>query len=596
MVILGVHDGHNCSAAVLVDGRLVSAINEERLTRRKSEYGFPEGAVKECLRLAGVDRRDISSVALATRALPPKYFLTSRNASFTIEDYWREQREYWYPRIRGAAGPAYLDVFKDKIDRGRFPYNESLIQHEDDTDGMREARVRHLASFLHLSRDRITVYDHHSCHAYYGYGASARRESPVIVFTVDGAGDGTNASVWLGEPGQPLVEVRRTSQCNIGRMYRYTTLLLGMKQNEHEYKVMGLAPYSNMSVGGPAYEVFAETLQVDGLDFRYAVRPKDHFFHFKERLEGVRFDGIAWGLQRRTEELLAEWMANGRRQTGVRDVVFAGGVALNVKANQRMWRAADVDSFFVPPGPGDESISVGAAYQDFVGQRGGSAPMDALAPLDSAYLGSDYSDTTMQLALEESGVGGDCILRRVDVTEVADVLAGGAIVARFAGRMEFGPRALGNRSILADPRRPEHARVINKMIKQRDFWMPFAPSVLAERADEYLVNPKCVDAKFMAVAFDTTAEGRQALAAAVHAYDGSARPQVVTRQDNPEYHALLCAFAERTGVGALLNTSFNLHGEPIVESPLDAISTFQRSGLQYLLLGQWLVSKRCPNG
>jgi len=596
MVILGVHDGHNCSATVLVDGQVVAAVNEERLTRRKSEYGFPDGAVTQCLRLAGVDRRDISSVALSTRELPPKYFLTNRNATFNIEDYWREQREYWHPRINGEAGPAYLDVFKDKIDRSRFPYDESLIDHEDDTDGMREARIRHLAGYLGLARDRITVYDHHSCHAYYGYGASVRRARPVIVFTVDGAGDRANATVWLGEPGRPLVELNRTDQCNIGRMYRYATLLLGMKQNEHEYKLMGLAPYSNSYIGGLAYQAYAETLQVDGLNFRYQVRPKDHFFHFKEKLESVRFDGIAWGLQRRTEELLAEWMANGRKQTGVRDVVFAGGVALNVKANQRVWEAADVDSFFVPPGPGDESISLGAAYQDFVVRRGGSAPMDALVPLDSAYLGTDHSDIAIQRALEESGVSADCTVRRVDVTEVADVLAGGAVVARFAGRMEFGPRALGNRSILADPRRPEQAHVINKMIKQRDFWMPFAPSVLAERADDYLVNPKRVDARFMAVAFDTTAEGREALTAAVHAYDGTARPQVVTPRDNAEYHALLCAFAEKTGVAALLNTSFNLHGEPIVESPVDAISTFQRSGLPNLLLGQWLVSKRRLNG
>lgn len=592
MVILGVHDGHNCSAALVVDGTVVATVNEERLTRRKNEYGFPSGAVRLCLERAGIEARQVDRVALATRCLPPKYFMTSRNATFTIADYLREQREYWYPRVYGGESPAYLDVFKDKIEPDRFVYDRSLIRHEDDVDGMREARVRHLETALAVPRDRIAVYDHHSCHAYYGYGAAPARSAPLLVFVADGAGDGTNGSVWLGQPGQPLVELARTSRCNIGRMYRYATLILGMKQNEHEYKVMGLAPYANEHVGRDAYRVYAETLQVDGLDFAYRVQPLDHFFYFKERLDGLRFDGIAYAVQRRTEELLTEWMRNGVRRTGVRSLVFSGGVALNVKANQKIWEMDEVDALFVPPGPGDESISIGAAYQDLVlatAARGGS--IDVIPPLQTVYLGSEYPDEAIARAIDRAGVAASCAVRRAGVDDVAEILARGEIVARFAGRMEFGPRALGNRSILADPRRPESVRVINEMIKQRDFWMPFAPSILAERRHDYLVDPKAIDARFMSVAFATTALARRDLPAALHPYDFTARPQVVTRDANPGYHGLIADFQRRTGVGALLNTSFNLHGEPIVESPMDAIGTFERSGLRHLAMGSWLISK-----
>jgi carbamoyltransferase len=592
MVILGIHDGHNASAALVIDGRVVACVNEERLSRRKNEYGFPGGAIQLCLDLGGVEARHVDRVALATRCLPPKYFMTSRNATFTIADYWREQREYWYPRLVGGEVPAYLDVFKDKIEPERFVYDRALIAGEDDVDGMREARVRHLAASLGLDRSRITVYDHHSCHAYYGYGAAPVRDQSTLVFVADGAGDGANGSVWLGRPGQALVELVRTNRCNIGRIYRYATLILGMKQNEHEYKVMGLAPYANEDVGREAYRVYAETLQVDGLDFAYQVEPKDHFFHFKERLEGLRFDAIAYAVQRRTEELLTEWMGNGVRQTGVPRIVFSGGVALNVKASKRIAELDEVHELFVAPAPGDESISIGAAFQEFVRQRAGDArPMEALAPPETLYLGGEHGDAAVTHAIDRFEVRSRCRVRRAGIEEIADVLAAGGIVARFAGRMEFGPRALGNRSILADPRRGESARVINAMIKQRDFWLPFAPSILAERAADYLVNPKGIDARFMTVAFDSTPLARGDLAAALHPYDFTARPQLVSRAANRDYHALLSAFQRRTGVGAVLNTSFNLHGEPIVESPADALSTFERSGLQHLALGEWLISK-----
>ncbi|MBF0347231.1 MAG: carbamoyl transferase [Magnetococcales bacterium] len=592
MIILGVNEGHNASAALLVDGKLIAAISEDRPTRQTTRSGFPFKAIEECLALGGITLAEIDRVALSTLHLPPKYFWIPRE-SFSIRDFWREQNEFWKPRLFEGKRPVYMDVFKDRMDPSRFIYDPSLIKDEDDCVGMLEARLRHHERFFGLPRERISVHDHHTCHAWYAYMVHPRRlDQDLLVFAADGAGDGVNGSVWHGVRGQPLQALHRTNQCNIGRIYRYVTLLLGMKQFEHAFKTMGLAPYGNPKYGQLAYEVFAETLQVDGLGFSYRIKPKDHFFHFKERLEGLRFDGIAWGIQKRTEELLSEWVGNGVAATGCGNVVMTGGVAMNIKANKVVWERPDVHSLFVPPGSGDESLSIGAACKvavDFASVPGET--ISECLPMTSVYLGPSFHDDEIRKRLDRtSGLDG-CTIETVQLPRIAQLLAAGHVLGRFSGRAEFGQRALGNRSILADPRPREVVRTINEMIKQRDFWMPFASSVLAERKDDYVINPKNLQGDYMTLAFDSTPEGQRDMIGALHPYDKTSRPHVVERDANPGYHALISAFARETGVGALLNTSFNLHGEPIVHTPEDAISTFLRSGLDHLLLGEWLVSK-----
>lgn len=592
MIILGLHDGHNCSAAIFRDGRLVAAIAEERLTRSKHEYGYPALAVAECLRMAGITAKDIDRAVLSTRHLPPEYYATKRNARFKVKDFWREQKEYWYPKLYKGESPDYIEVFKDKVDWNSFPYDRKFLKNSSDMEGMLEARIDHLMRTLGLSRDQIRVCDHHTSHAYFGYLASPRRDRPVLVFTMDGGGDRTNGTVSVGRPGKPLEEISRSSNCNIGRMYRYVTLLLGMRPADHEYKVMGLAAYADNAYAEEAYQVFAETLQVEGLGFAYKVAVKDHFFHFKDRLDGQRFDLVAAAIQRRCEELLLEWIRNGIKQTGIGDVILSGGVAQNIKANKRLWEEIpELTGLWVPPGPADESLSIGAGYQealDWALSQGRDT--FAVSPLEHAYIGESYSDADVCEALKN--VDPQWIVRRATPDDVGALLAEGEVVARFGtDPCEFGPRALGNRSIIADPRRLDVVQVINRAIKMRDFWMPFAPSILEERAGDYLLNPKGIDARYMTVGFDSTELARKHLPAGLHQFDYSARPQLVSKSANPGYHAVISAFQKRTGVGAVLNTSFNIHGEPIVGPPAGAISTFRRCGLKHLAIGDWLVSK-----
>ncbi len=587
MIILGIHDGHNASAALIIDGKLECAIAEERLSRTKHHYGFPAKSIDMVLETSNISYSDIDKVAISSATIPPSYFYTLRNSTYSIEDYWKEQKEYWYPRIYKGKKPKYLDIMQHRIDQN-FPYDKSLIKHEEDFEGMLKARKKLISEFLNISSEKISVYDHHKCHAYYGYMLSPVKSEDVLVFTMDGGGDNANGTVSIGKPGERLKEISRSSNCNIGRMYRYATLLLGMRPADHEYKIMGLAAYNSDKYGLKAFKIYDDTIQVDGLEFKYKNKIKDHFFYFKDKLEGQRFDAIAYGIQKKCENLLSEWILNGLTITGIKNVIMSGGVAQNIKANKLISEITNLETLFIPPGPGDESISIGAAYISYLDSIGENFQLEVPK---SAYFGPSFSDSEIQKSIKKN-IDSDFSVRTVSDNYVAKLLAKGDVVARFGnGKMEFGARALGNRSILADPRRPDVIHHINKLVKMRDFWMPFAPSILSDREKDYMVNNKNIDARFMAVGFDSTDIAKEHIPAGLHPFDRSARPQIVYKKENPSYYSLIKEFEKITGVGALMNTSFNIHGEPIVGTPDDAISTFKRCGLNHLYIGEHLISK-----
>lgn len=589
MNILGVWDGTPSSAALIVDGKILMAVSEERLSRSKNAYGFPKNSIEIILKKTGYKLKDIDEVAMSTASLSPTYFYTSRNATFSIKDYWKEQKEYWYKKFYEKKDPKYLEIFKDKINYNDFPYDRNLIKDEKDSSGMWAARKKHLSETLGIDEKKISLHDHHTCHACYGYLMSPYREKESLIFTMDGNGDNTNGTISKAKAGEELTFISRSSNFNLGRIYRYATLLLGMRPADHEYKVMGLAAYNSEKYGRESYEIYKDTLQVDGLTFKYKNKVKDHFFYFKEKLEGQRFDSIAYGLQRFTEEILTTWIKNGIEHTGIKNIIMSGGVAQNIKANKCISELHNLNQLFIPPGPGDESICIGAAWLQFL-KKGGVIKDIPLQT--NGYLGPSFTSDKIESELKKIDLN-HFEVKKVEAKEVAELLANSEVVARFSkDQMEFGARALGNRSILADPRKQETINYINKLVKMRDFWMPFAPSILEERQDDYIVNPKNIDARYMAIGFDSTSLAKEHLSAGLHPFDKTMRPQVVTSRDNLSYHSLIKEFEKITGVGALLNTSFNIHGEPIVGSPHDAIDTFNRCGLKHLYIGDYLVSKK----
>ena len=249
MIILGVNDGHNSSASLLIDGKLTCSVSEERLSRQKNHFGFPHKAIKCVLEYSGISISDVNRISMSSKHFIPSYYYVSRNSKMTIADYWKEQKEYWYPKLLENKNPEYLNVMSHLVDKKNFPYDTSLIIDERDSEGMWNARVSHISKLFNINPKFISHQDHHKCHAYHGYIGCPKKQKPLLIYTMDGFGDGANGTVSIGKPGEMLTEISRSSNCNIGRMYRYATLLLGMRPAEHEYKLMGLAAYNSKKYG-----------------------------------------------------------------------------------------------------------------------------------------------------------------------------------------------------------------------------------------------------------------------------------------------------------------------------------------------------------
>lgn len=589
MVILGVTESHTCTAALMVDGEIVAAASEERFSRRKGEQGFPKKAIEFCIQQMP-SGRSLDSVVLSVYDLTPENLMISRADKFSVHDHVKSQHRYFKRYLIDGvsindANRDFYGPLIDKVDLAETNYQwdgfRLVFNQNEDIENFRKVRIKTVKECTGVDEERIHFIDHHGCHAAYAYFASPFRGKDTLVLTMDGIGEGKNATISIGND-HAIDELYHTNKCSIGRMWRYITLLLGMKPEEHEYKVMGLAPYAKVYMLTEVEAILDEYQGVDGISFFYKKKPKDLYFYHKEVLEGYRFDAIAGGLQSHTEQIIEQWVRNCIGKTGIHRVVFSGGVAMNIKVNKVIAEMPEVEEFYVAPSGGDESIALGGCYYE--NMRNGLLSK----PLERVYLGPAVQNEDIENALRGHGFK---VVRGAGKHGLARLIAEGKIIARCVGRMEFGARALGNRSIIADPSRWDTVTKINSKIKFRDFWMPFTPTILDERADEYFQNPKGIDASFMTIAFDSTPLGEEIFKAAIHPHDKTIRPQVIKRKDNPEYYDLIKEFENLTGIGGMLNTSFNLHGEPIVCTPRDAIHTFVNSGLDMLLMNDYLISK-----
>jgi len=593
MIILGINEDHVATAALVKDGVVLACISEERMSRVKNDVEYPKRAIDAVLTMTGIRGKDIDFVAIATQHCDPVQMCSKRISRYKISDYVKEMHEHWHKvLIEKKPSTYWQDLLKNPrfADRQDVYYDYTFMDRTPESEWpalMNRARIQCVANHLGIPENRVRLIDHHTGHAHYAYFASPRDEGwKAAVVTADGWGDGVNATISVVENGM-IKEIHRTPRCELARIYRWITLLLGMKPNEHEYKVMGLAPYSKEDVRRPAYEIFKSTLVVDALDFRWMTKPSDMYFYFRDRLEGLRFDGIAGGLQQWLEELLTEWMKNILRHTDANVLYFSGGLSMNVKANKALAEIPAIKNLFVPPSGGDESLAIGAAFA--LAKEFKETP----APLRNAYLGTAPSLEEARAAVARFRADpAFTVVDGVVADEIARHLAAGKVLGRCCGAMEFGARSLGNRAILCDPSKPENLRLINEKIKFRDFWMPFTPSILLERAKDYLVNPKGLRAEYMTIAFDSTPLSRRDLRAAIHPADFTVRPQLVSAETNADYHALIKAFEKLTGVGALLNTSLNLHGLPIVCTAEEAVDTLLQSGLDGMILPGTLLLKR----
>jgi len=577
MNILGINAYHgNASAAIVCDGRLVAAVEEERFNRVKYAAGFPAQAIRFCLKEAGLELKDIDHVAVPRNPyarLGTKLFYAMRMPSFARE------------RIKVLA---------------KFTGIPEALAQAFDTDPAKIAAKFH----------RI---EHHQAHL-----ASAFFVSPferAALLSADGLGDFASTMWGAGEGSRMKIDGAIAFPHSLGLFYSAVTQYLGFLKFGDEYKVMGLAAYGEAE----QLEAFRDIVRANGDGFRLGL---DYFTHhrsgpemswaeadktptmgkmFSEAMERrlgpkrnpeepleQRHRNLASALQARLEEVYLGMLKKLAERTGLKAVCLAGGVAFNCVANGKIFDATGFEQVYVHPAAGDGGLAVGAAF--FVWHQILGRPRSFL--MDHAYWGPGYTRDQTRRAIDASGLAQNGW--RVDelaedklMERTAAIVADGKILGWFQGRAEWGPRALGNRSIVADPRRPEMKEILNQRIKHREIFRPFAPSILAESTGKWF--EKSHPSPFMTLAYSVRPEKREKIPAPTHV-DGTGRLQTVTREANPRYWSLIKAFEQLTGVPVVLNTSFN-DNEPIVCRPEEALDCFQRTQMDALVLGDFLITR-----
>jgi carbamoyltransferase len=596
MNLLGISMDANSTAASLINGKVVACVSEERYNRIKNYCGYPKNSVEFCQKSIN---NSIDKILLPSINMDPVGVITHWSSNRTVKERIKEMKEYKYPKHYLGYEPDYLNLYNHRIDLDQYPGKEfwSTVDirssEEVNIKNFRQKRKELVSNHLNVSEDKIEFVEHHLAHSMYAYHTSNYYNEPILVFTADGFGDHSNGSVRLFLPNGEVRIIMETDQMGLGKLYQYVTLILNMKPHEHEYKVMRLAPYASEKYSNEAYEIFKEINYVEGLEIKYNKKPKDYYNDLKCALEGIRFDNIAGGIQKYSENLLKTWVRNTINEVGVRKIAFSGGVAMNIKAMMEIGKLSEVEDLFVPPSPGDESLTIGACYSYLHDKK---KIQKSTNGLDSIYLGPNYSEEEIKETIAKKNLTDKYrIIEDINIDEIGQYLANGYILGVLNGKMEFGARALGGRSILADPRNPRTVSIINDKIKNRDFWMPFAPVILKRRMHDYIINPKNLNSKYMTIGFNTTRKAQKELIAALHPSDLTCRPQIIDENDNSVYYGIIESFEKITGVGGLLNTSFNLHGYPIVMSPKDAISVFENSGIDMILLEKTLLVKKNVN-
>ncbi|RVU31859.1 hypothetical protein EOE67_19895 [Rheinheimera riviphila] len=586
---------HDSAAALLVGGKLVAAAQEERFSRLKHDPAFPAQAIQSCLDQAGLTLADIDAVVFYDKPLLKferllETFLA--HAPFGLPAFCR-------------AMPVWL---KEKL------LLKTVLRQE----------LMALSGLAKTALPKLLFSQHHQAHA-----ASAFYPSPfsrAAVLCLDGVGEWVSASIWLGENEQLTPLSEQHFPHSPGLLYSAFTSYCGFKVNSGEYKLMGLAPY-----GEPVYvDLIYQHLLTLHEDGSFVLNPDYFDFAVGKRMTSSKFHRLFGGQPRRADEPISQkqmdlarsiqqviedivlkmaWHA--KQLTGCQAVCLAGGVALNCVANGRLMREGPFKQVWIQPAAGDAGGAVGAAYLAWHQYAGQPRQLAAGAPdqMQGSYLGPEYSDAAIEQQLQAQQLSYVRLTDQELHPQVADLLANGKVVGWFQGRMEFGPRALGNRSILGDPRSPQMQSVLNLKIKNRESFRPFAPAVLQEMASRYFqligtspymllccqLRPELLlplaEAAPVSSGFARLAEQRSTLPAITHV-DLSARVQTVDASTNPRFHALLQAFYQQAGVAVLINTSFNVRGEPPVCSPKDAIEGFLATDMDVLVLGNYLLLKK----
>ncbi len=547
---------HDSSACIVRDGELLFAVAEERISRVKHDAGFPKNAIQACLDFAGVRAEQLDEVCFGWQTAGPVY-------RHDLKCY-----------ATGKMPLSYLNGLNSTLHFLSMWHQESGAKKFAQQFGPTKAKMRFV--------------DHHLAHAISAFAYSGFEDAAVVV--MDGRGAWEATTIWRGRNGRLDPVLMIPFPDSVGYFYSEFTEFLGFHRNSDEWKVMGLAPYGKPGVDLSAfidlktapYRIHTRQLAANGATSFGRMTALLGPARVAESEIDDRHKNIAYAVQDACETAMMNVVRMAIEKTRCRNVCLAGGVALNSKANGKIIASGLVDNMFVQPAASDDGVALGAALAPYLGDNG-KLPNK---PMRHGYWGPCFDDDAIESALRTYK------LRYTQLPDpaatAAELLSKGKILGWFQGRMEFGPRALGSRSILADPRDPEMNVKVNNAVKFREWWRPFAPSLKKEAAGEYLES--ATDSPFMILTAQVRPEKRSIIPSVTHV-DGSARPQTVEKEINPLYWRLIDEFGKRTGVPVIMNTSFNLRGEAIVHTPTDAIRTFFSSGMDALVIGSFLVEK-----
>ncbi len=581
---------HDASAVLLRDGEIIAAAEEERFSRKKHDYNFPEQAIQFCLARGGINSQDLDYISFFE-----KPFVKFERLLFSILQT--------FPRSRRVFQESMMNWLTEKL------WVKNLIREK-----------------LGVSEEKILFSEHHLSHAASTFLCSPFEEAAIL--TVDGVGEWATATYGVGKGTEITIHNEIKFPHSLGLLYSAFTAFLGFEVNEGEYKVMGMAPFGRPKYLDKVYKLIqverdgSFQLDMDYFTFHHSTNrtyskkfvdlfgpprsPEALFFtldsgyptyfgakpsNYTELVsENQHYADIAASIQVATEEILLKMANHVHRETGLTKLCMAGGVALNSVANGRILLETPFEELYIQPSAGDGGGAMGAAlwaYHTILGH-----PRRFV--LEHAYWGEEHSQGVIEAFLRQYNIS----YQRFDdeeklIHQVVDCLEAGKVVGWFQGRSEWGPRALGNRSILADPRRADMKDIVNTKIKFREPFRPFAPSVLEEQTAKYFALPdpsRHYPARFMLYVVDVKEDKRAVIPAITHV-DGTGRLQTVNSRTNPRYYHLIKQFGEATGVPVVLNTSFNLKGEPIVNTPHEAFSTFSRCGMDVLVLDHCIIKK-----
>lgn len=581
---------HDAAAALLIDGKLIAAAEEERFSRKKHDFGFPNGAIQFCFDQGGICAQDLDFVVFYEKPFE-KFERILMTTLQTFPKSWKVFRE------------SMITWLVDKL----------WIRH-------------HIEQELGVAREKVLFTQHHLAHAASAFLVSPFNEAAIL--TVDGVGEWATATYGTGKGNEISLFKEIRFPHSLGLLYSAFTAFLGFEVNEGEYKVMGMAPYGEPRYVDKVWKLINQhddgsfSLDMDYFCFHHSTTrtysrkfeqlfgepraPETYFFtdstgfpsYFGEKPGNYgelcklnqHYADLAASIQKVTEEVLVKMAKCIRQETGMTSLCIAGGVGLNSVANGRILRESGFEDLYIQPAAGDGGGALGAALHAYHTMLG--HPRKQV--MRHAYWGQSFGDDEVEGFLKAEGIdfsvaGDEDRLLACTV----DALKDGKVIGWYQGRFEWGPRSLGNRSILADPSREEMKDVVNTKIKFREPYRPFAPSILSEEAENYFDLPDAAQhdpARFMLLVAPVREEKQASIPAITHV-DGTGRLQTVFEDTNPLYYNLIRRFGEVTGVPVLLNTSFNLRGEPIVTTPANAFSTFMRSEMDLLVMGNHIVEK-----